>query len=202
MSTRSNITTTNHPPHSPSELPRTHKEAKALGLPHYFTGKPCKRGHTAPRYASNRKCSICNGDQARQWSAQNPEKARNSKKNPERTAATYGKSRAVERAPGCIPEDFDLEATIPFYEKARRLTRETGIPHHVDHIQALTLGGLHEARNLQVIPAKENRRKGSVERRLAVALGRPRVPSSLLAQARRYIPQEVLDAILQCRRAA
>lgn len=30
-------------------LPKTRKEAKAQGTTHYFTGVPCKHGHTAPR---------------------------------------------------------------------------------------------------------------------------------------------------------
>ena len=31
------------------QLPKTRKEALALGLPRYFTGKPCKHGHIAER---------------------------------------------------------------------------------------------------------------------------------------------------------
>jgi hypothetical protein len=31
------------------DYPKTRKEAMQLGLPHYFTGKPCGRGHIAPR---------------------------------------------------------------------------------------------------------------------------------------------------------
>jgi len=30
-------------------LPKTRAEAKATGASHYFTGKPCKHGHVAPR---------------------------------------------------------------------------------------------------------------------------------------------------------
>ena len=30
-------------------LPKTRAEAKAVGASHYFTGEPCKHGHTAPR---------------------------------------------------------------------------------------------------------------------------------------------------------
>ena len=31
------------------DYPKTRKEAQALGVPHYFTGKPCKHGHVALR---------------------------------------------------------------------------------------------------------------------------------------------------------
>lgn len=29
------------------------------GLPRYFTGKPCRNGHVAARYVSNRSCATC-----------------------------------------------------------------------------------------------------------------------------------------------
>jgi hypothetical protein len=32
-----------------NNLPKTRKEAQALGATHYFTGEPCKHGHVAPR---------------------------------------------------------------------------------------------------------------------------------------------------------
>jgi hypothetical protein len=32
-----------------TNLPKTRAEAKATGATHYFTGEPCKHGHTAPR---------------------------------------------------------------------------------------------------------------------------------------------------------
>src|SRR5690625_935090 len=35
------------------------KEAKSLGLTHYFTGKPCIRGHTSKRWVSSGKCMSC-----------------------------------------------------------------------------------------------------------------------------------------------
>jgi hypothetical protein len=39
--------------------PITRAEAKAKGLKQYFTGKPCKRGHTAKRYTSIGACITC-----------------------------------------------------------------------------------------------------------------------------------------------
>lgn len=35
------------------------KDALALGLKFYFTGKPCKREHVAQRYANNGVCEVC-----------------------------------------------------------------------------------------------------------------------------------------------
>lgn len=47
------------------------------------------------------------------------------------------------------------------YEDARRLTKETGIKHHVDHIIPLAKGGPHLPWNLQVLTETENLRKGA-----------------------------------------
>lgn len=40
-------------------LPRTRKEAKALGVMRYFTGAPCPHGHMAERYTSVGSCIEC-----------------------------------------------------------------------------------------------------------------------------------------------
>lgn len=37
----------------------TQPEAKALGLSSYFTGRPCKHGHVAKRYTTNKACASC-----------------------------------------------------------------------------------------------------------------------------------------------
>jgi 5-methylcytosine-specific restriction endonuclease McrA len=37
----------------------TRKEANSQGLIHYFTGKPCKRGHVTVRFANNATCKEC-----------------------------------------------------------------------------------------------------------------------------------------------
>lgn len=53
-------------------------------------------------------------------------------------------------------------AGIVLDASAKRLSRETGIPHHVDHIVPLQgdhVSGLHVESNLQVIPATDNIRK-------------------------------------------
>ena len=41
------------------------KDAKAQGLKHYFTGKPCKRGHVELRLVSSEGCMACAADKAR-----------------------------------------------------------------------------------------------------------------------------------------
>lgn len=82
--------------------------------------------------------------------------------NPDKCNAKRAKYRASK-----------LQRTVPyanqakiqaFYTEAQRLTNETGIPHHVDHIiplQGEIISGLHVETNLQVITASDNCSKGN-----------------------------------------
>lgn len=42
----------------------TRKVARESGLPRYFTGKPCKQGHTDERTTGNSMCVTCNRERA------------------------------------------------------------------------------------------------------------------------------------------
>jgi 5-methylcytosine-specific restriction endonuclease McrA len=78
------------------------------------------------------------------------------KQNPWRHAASQKKRKA--RTPGWA----ELDAIKEVYREAARVTRETGIKHHVDHIIPLKgkmVSGLHVLANLQILSAEENLRK-------------------------------------------
>jgi hypothetical protein len=62
------------------------------------------------------------------------------------------------------PAWADKSKIRTIYALAQKLTRETGIEHHVDHIIPLkgkTVCGLHVENNLRVIPATENLKKNN-----------------------------------------
>lgn len=40
----------------------TRRAAKEQGLIHYFTGRPCRKGHVAERLTSNGSCIICHAE--------------------------------------------------------------------------------------------------------------------------------------------
>lgn len=66
------------------------REALALGLPRYFTGKPCKNGHIAERGASRGECRECH----RIWRAENQDKLKSWK----RRWRSLAESSELERA--------------------------------------------------------------------------------------------------------
>lgn len=60
------------------------------------------------------------------------------------------------------PSWADFDAIREVYKEAARISRATGIKHHVDHfypLQGELVCGLHVAANLQILPAVENIRK-------------------------------------------
>lgn len=59
-----------------SNLPARRSVAKSMGIPHYFTGKPCKRGHVSPRIVSSGNCVDCNYAIATDWRLANQEKSK------------------------------------------------------------------------------------------------------------------------------
>jgi 5-methylcytosine-specific restriction endonuclease McrA len=68
------------------------------------------------------------------------------------------KRQLEEDAAAWNPDDKDLTEAI--YVEKDRLTRETGVAHHVDHIMPLCMGGQHAWWNLQILTAEENLSKG------------------------------------------
>ncbi|MBC8551509.1 MAG: HNH endonuclease [Candidatus Brocadiales bacterium] len=97
-------------------------------------------------YVNNTKVRL---EKAKMWKMDNPDKV-----------ALYDIRRRRSKLEQ-LPEDANLEKIASIYKEARRLTKETGIQRHVDHIVPLSKGGLHHEDNLQILTAEENLRKGA-----------------------------------------
>ncbi len=83
-------------------------------------------------------------------------------KNPEKIAEKTARRRAVAKK--ATPSWSIRKNVISFYKEAKRMTLETGIQHHVDHIVPLngkTVCGFHSHTNLRVTTYKENESKSN-----------------------------------------
>ena len=56
-------------------LPNSREAARQAGVARYFTGEPCKQGHTAPRAVASGSCTACTALASKRWAAaQAPER--------------------------------------------------------------------------------------------------------------------------------
>ena len=126
--------------------------------------------HAASRAETRARRKPQAAKEAREWRASNPgRQAALNKQSYQRNREevltrqrTYGLRCAGAAPPWLSPEQ--LEKIAGFYAEARRLTRETGVKHEVDHIEPLNgpaSCGLHVPWNLQVLTMKENKSKGN-----------------------------------------
>lgn len=155
-------------------------ERMATGLT-YMTGAPCARGHVGPRYSANQTCVECTTEDAAAFELRRAERMktdadfrikRRAQKNV--TTSKWRKTHRGEKSAEWAawyagklqrtPPWADLKAIRKIYEESTRLTTETGLEHHVDHIipmRGKLVSGLHIAENLRVLPGPENLAKGS-----------------------------------------
>jgi hypothetical protein len=158
-------------------------EAAALGLTHYFTGKPCKHGHISQRRYKDRVCMQCDRDWQKRFRIENPEKHkaktkatyertrekhlaqkkvyRQSNKAKVNALAKAYKVRKKNRIPVWVDKDH-MWLIKEAYELAQLRVKQFGFSWHVDHIiplQGELVSGLHVIQNLQVIPGIENIKK-------------------------------------------
>jgi hypothetical protein len=115
-------------------------------------------------YAKNKARCVA---RARVYNEAHPEKlheaVRNWAKN-NRSAITANAAKRKGQKANATPVWADLDLVKAFYLEAERLTHETGVEHHVDHIfplQGENSCGLHVETNLQVLPWKENLQKSN-----------------------------------------
>ncbi len=138
--------------------------ARAYGRDYRVRNQDACRAASRKYYVANIERKIA---YSRKWQRDNPEKAnagsaRWDKRNRGKCAAKWARYNAKKLQ--ATPPWVDHGAIRAVYEAAARLTRETGIPHDVDHIVPLMgklVCGLHVAWNLRVITATANRRKGN-----------------------------------------
>lgn len=97
-----------------------------------------------------------------EWVKRNPQKRsiilkEYRQRHPEAVLARIALRRAKKLQ--AVPSWFEKEAVNSLYKERKRISEETGIEHHVDHIVPLNgkfVSGLHCLDNLKIITAVEN----------------------------------------------
>ncbi len=154
------------------------QEARVRGLTTYFTGKPCKYGHTTVRKVYNRSCWQCAKEwrdasagwrlpKNRQYRQANAARLRSYRQQLARAYPEKGRAQCrryqaakLKRTP-IWASHTNIKA---IYAEAEKRSKETGTPHHVDHVLPLKgkfVSGLHVENNLQILPWLDNLSKGS-----------------------------------------
>jgi 5-methylcytosine-specific restriction endonuclease McrA len=157
------------------------KEAKAQGLIRFFTGKPCKYGHVAERWVSNKVCTECREQKdrskkkniekqratVRAWYHANAERVYQKtlarrRANPDKQRA-HGRNRRarLKEAEGHHTAE-DIQCILKAQKGKCALCRvNLGEKYEVDHITPISAGGSNWPRNLQVTCVECNRSKGT-----------------------------------------
>jgi hypothetical protein len=160
-------------------------DAIAKGSTRYFTGKPCRRGHIAPRSVASRCCAVCGAAKARVARALDPTKSRAASVRWWR--AHRDEFRATNRVASSTYRRNNrakvnaLKRAYQAKRKARKLAQACACcaPEHfkvfydtdwlghfeVDHRIALALGGKHCAKNLQVLTPEQHKAKTAADRK-------------------------------------
>ena len=158
-------------------LPTPRADALAKGESTYI-GSPCKYGHGTLKRTANYSCVVCAQEKTSEVNEKiKLERAVRGHKKPGRkpiltpieglTKKQIKRKRRRtaerERTPVWLTEN-DKWMMREAYALAALRTEIFGFPWEVDHVIPLrgqTVSGLHVPNNLQVIPKKENRKKGS-----------------------------------------
>lgn len=105
-----------------------------------------------------------------EWKKNNPERKRENDKrwrenniDKKRSHQAFRRAKVKSATPPWLTKEHKKQIGL-IYKEALRLTQETGILFHVDHVVPLngrTVSGLHVPWNLQVMKAEDNHRKSN-----------------------------------------
>jgi hypothetical protein len=120
------------------------------------------------RYAVSDRGKAMGRLKARRWYWKDPDAARAANRSryiENRDREIQKVIERVKKIAEATPPWADRQAIAAIYADARRLTRKTGVGHHVDHIMPLrgaNCCGLHVQWNLRIVPAEMNQKKSNI----------------------------------------
>jgi len=110
-----------------SDLPKSRKYARRIGLKHYFTGMPCPNGHVAPRLVSCAACLECQG-------ARNKSRRSRWECTPEYNSIPFSEEGLLKAVAGKNPGQDRIEAMITYYEAYQKETRDKYVKSYLDEV--------------------------------------------------------------------
>lgn len=152
----------------------TRNEAKAQGLLRYFTGKPCKHGHTVERFVRQHECVECSRLRCERWRSANPAILKKLKSewrlNNMQAVRLQRRAYYAEKTGLILSLNAKRRATLlqaselADWDNIKLIYETCPKGYHVDHIvplQGKNVCGLHVSWNLQHLTAFENLSKGN-----------------------------------------
>jgi hypothetical protein len=135
------------------------EEAIKEGKKTYIGSTACKKCGSYEKYVSNWSCAPCIKEKGLE-KLNNKELMKPYRTKEKVNNKTYRyRTKKFGEAPTLTNEEH--EKILLIYKECARITEETGILHHVDHIHPISKGGKHHPDNLQILTATENIRKGN-----------------------------------------
>jgi len=133
------------------------EEAIKNGKKTYISFTPCKVCESFERYVSNYACAPCTIKYGLE-KLNNKELMEPYRTKEKQNNKTY-RYRAKKFGESPILTKEEHQRILSIYKECAKITEETGVPHHVDHIYPISKGGKHHPDNLQILTATENIRK-------------------------------------------
>ena len=119
----------------------------------------CKHCGSYEKYVSTSSCAPCLKKKGLE-KLNNEELMKPYRTKEKKNNKTYRyRSKKFGETPILTPEEH--QRILLIYKECGRITEETGVLHHVDHIHPISKGGKHHPDNLQILTATENIRKGN-----------------------------------------
>lgn len=163
----------------------TRREAIEKGLKHYH-GKPCKNCGDTLKFVTGWNCVACTtqrtkdrdpevykryikSDKGQEWLKEfRRSETYRSVQNRWNRKSGFGTEQQARRRKQIVDSynelaDNDKLRIKEIYAEAARLSCETGITHHVDHIKPLFEGGRHHPSNLQILTEEDHWKKCAEE---------------------------------------
>jgi len=138
----------------PAESKKNRDKAIAEGKKRYLSATPCKKCGTYEKYVSTYGCCKCVVESGLKKLADKELMAPYRTKEKQSNKTYRYRQKKFSGVENLTKEEN--ERILSIYKECGKITMETGVLHHVDHIVPISKGGKHHPDNLQILTAFDN----------------------------------------------